>query len=64
MMSARTAVQPKIDVIPSAAARTLPGLFALRVQRSPDDPAYRQFEQTRGKWQSYSWQEMGTLIAV
>ena len=63
-MSARTAAQPKIDVIPSAAARTLPDLFALRVQRSPDDPAYRQFEQTGAKWQSYTWREMGTLVAV
>src|SRR4051812_15747535 len=51
--------RPEIDVIPFATARTLPGLFVLRVQRSPDTPAYRQFDTGSGKRQNYTWGEAG-----
>jgi long-chain acyl-CoA synthetase len=54
---------PKIDVIPSASAGTLPGLFALRVQRSPDEPAYRQFDPAKSEWQHYTWRETGVRVA-
>ncbi|HEV7929194.1 MAG TPA: AMP-dependent synthetase/ligase [Nitrosospira sp.] len=63
MMNARTAGQPEVDIIPRVAAGTLPGLFALRVQRSPDDPAYRQFDPVSAKWQSYTWGETAELVA-
>jgi long-chain acyl-CoA synthetase len=63
MMNARTGGQPEVDVIPRAAAGTLPGLFALRVQRSPEEPAYRQFDPVGAKWQSYTWRETGALVA-
>lgn len=36
------------DIIPCAAAGTLPELFALRIQRTPEAPAYRQFDAAGG----------------
>ncbi len=54
---------PRIDVISSASAGTLPGLFALRVQRSPDEPAYRQFDPAKSEWQHYTWRETGVRVA-
>jgi long-chain acyl-CoA synthetase len=63
MVHARTGDQPEVDVIPRSAAGTLPGLFALRVQRSPEEPAYRQFDPVSAKWQSYTWREAGALVA-
>ena len=49
------------DIISSAEAKTLAGLFALRIERTPDSPAYWQFDAESKKWQSYSWQETGAL---
>ena len=46
-----------------ATAVTLPGLFALRVQRSPDEPAYRQFDSVKSEWQRYTWRETGVRVA-
>lgn len=63
MMHVRTGGQPEVDVIPRSAAGTLPGLFALRVQRSPEEPAYCQFDPVSAKWQSYTWRETGALVA-
>jgi long-chain acyl-CoA synthetase len=42
-------------------ARTLAGLFAERVARTPDALAYRQFEQ--GHWQDYRWRDMAEIVA-
>lgn len=50
------------DIIPCAAAGTLPGLFALRVQRTPEAPAYRQFDAASGAWRTLTWQETGALV--
>jgi len=55
--------RPEIDVIPFSTAVTLPGLFALRVQRSPDEPAYRQFDSFKSEWQRYTWRETGVRVA-
>ena len=52
----------KTDIISCAEAQTLPGLFTLRVKRTPQSPAYRQFEADSKKWRSYTWQEMGVLV--
>src|SRR5687768_11885461 len=49
------------DIISCAEAKTLAGLFALRVQRTPDSPAYWQFDAERKKWRSYTWQETEAL---
>ena len=43
------------DYIDPATARTLPGLFAERVRRSPGRCAYRYFDTDQGGWRDYSW---------
>ncbi|MBA4141822.1 MAG: long-chain fatty acid--CoA ligase [Nitrosospira sp.] len=50
------------DIIPCAEARSLPGLFAARIRRTPDSPAYRQFDMESGEWRSYTWQETAALV--
>ena len=50
------------DIISCEAARTLPGLFRLRIERTPESSAYIQFDSTDEKWRSYTWREMGELI--
>ncbi len=49
------------ETIGCDAARTLPGLFRQRVERSPDAVAYRQFE--GGAWRDYTWSQMAGLVA-
>ena len=44
-------------------AGTLDGLFARRVQRTPDREAYRYFDKESASWQSYSWAEMAAEVA-
>ena len=44
------------DVIGAAAARTVPGLFLRRCERTPDAEAYRQWESER--WRAYTWRDM------
>lgn len=43
--------------------KTLPELFAWRVAQTPMAEAYRQFDETDGKWISTSWQEAGQRVA-
>jgi len=49
---------PQIDSL-----KTLPDLFAWRVAQTPGSEAYRQFDETDGKWISTSWQEAGARVA-
>jgi long-chain acyl-CoA synthetase len=53
----------ELDLISCETARTLPGLFTLRIRQSPESPAYIQFDAAEDKWRSYTWDEMGTLVA-
>jgi long-chain acyl-CoA synthetase len=41
---------------------TLPELFAFRVAKTPEAPAFRQYDPKLGKWIVLSWQEMAELI--
>jgi len=50
------------DIISREAAGTLPGLFQLRCERTPDRRAYRQYDPANGAWQSYTWREMRALV--
>jgi long-chain acyl-CoA synthetase len=50
------------EPISSAVARTLPGLFEIRVRRSPDQIAYRQFDSIRNGWQHYSWRDIAEQV--
>ncbi|MDE2366775.1 MAG: long-chain fatty acid--CoA ligase, partial [Betaproteobacteria bacterium] len=51
------------DAIPCAEARTLSGLFNLRVKKTPESLAYRQFDASDDIWRSYTWREMDALVA-
>ncbi|MGD2140223.1 MAG: long-chain fatty acid--CoA ligase [Burkholderiales bacterium] len=51
------------DVIQPAAARTLDGLFAARVQRSRDAVAYVNYDDASGTWKNYTWGEIEQLVA-
>ena len=42
---------------------TLDGLFACRVRRTPEDEAYRYFDQDRRQWRSLSWADMAREVA-
>ena len=52
-----------IDLITPDAARTLDGLFATRVQHTPDALAYQNFDEATGRWSQYTWSETEALIA-
>jgi long-chain acyl-CoA synthetase len=45
-----------LDLIGAAEARTVPGLFLRRCDRTPDAEAYRQREPE--EWRSYTWRDM------
>jgi len=51
------------DPISIDEARTLDGLFASRVEKSPDTEAYRAYDRRSGAWVSCSWQQMADEIA-
>jgi long-chain acyl-CoA synthetase len=51
------------DFISAAEALTLPGLFAARVQRSPEVIAYQQYDAQSDSWRDYRWQDMHALVA-
>ena len=52
-----------IDLITPEAARTLDGLFAARVQHTPDAVAYQNFDEASGRWDQYTWAETERLVA-
>lgn len=53
----------QVDLISPEAARTLDGLFAARVQHTPDAVAYQNFDEATGQWNRYTWSETERLIA-
>lgn len=52
-----------LDLIRSEQAQTLHGLFLRRCERSPEREAYRQYQSATAQWQSYTWRDMGALVA-
>ncbi len=51
------------DTISAAEAGTLPGLLRCRIKRTPDIPAYQQYDRKKNSWTTYSWQEIGQQVA-
>jgi long-chain acyl-CoA synthetase len=51
----------RTDIIPREEAGTLPGLFAKRVDRSPEAVAY--CEHRDGRWEEQTWREMGRRVS-
>lgn len=51
------------DTISFDEARSLPGLFRARCERSPAGEAYRQFDPASGQWQSFTWGDMAGRVA-
>lgn len=51
------------DLVSVEEARTLDGLFARRVARSPNREAYRFYDRETGDWIAYSWREMADQVA-
>jgi long-chain acyl-CoA synthetase len=48
--------------IPVEEAVTLDGLFQRRLERSPEAPAYRFFDDTQAGWRSLTWSQMAEEI--
>ncbi|MBU1232735.1 MAG: AMP-dependent synthetase/ligase [Proteobacteria bacterium] len=51
------------DLISVAEAVTLSGLLTCRIKRTPDLPAYQQYDRKEKKWVTYCWQEIGSSVA-
>lgn len=51
------------NIIELTQAKTLDGLFRIRTQLTPTNIAYRDYDQSSGKWQSYTWEQMYEAIA-
>ncbi len=43
-------------------AATLPGLFRVRVERSPQAPAYRHYSASDQTWRQTTWAEIGAMV--
>lgn len=56
------AMTDNVDIIQAAQAKTLDGLFAERVRRSPDAPAYREYVEGSG-WKDITWAQMNRQVA-
>ena len=52
-----------MDIIPVEVAGTLAGLFSERVRRSPQRVAYRDYDQSNGKWRDRTWEQMAREVA-
>lgn len=52
-----------IDVIAPERAKTLAGLFRIRLERSPEALAYRQFDAASSQWNSCTWRQIGEAVA-
>jgi len=56
-------ISQQTDFISATEALTLPGLFAARVQRSPEAIAYQQYDVQSDSWCYYRWQDIYTRVA-
>ena len=56
------ALAENVDIIGTAEAKTLDGLFAARVRRSPDAAAYREYAEGTG-WKDVTWAQINRQVA-
>jgi len=56
-------MQPSTDYLTPASVQTLPGLFWQRAERTPDNIAYRFYDQIQEQWQEITWEAMATRVA-
>ncbi len=56
-------IQHSEDLIYKDEARSLQGLFTLRVKRSPDNTAYTEYNRETQSWESVTWSQMQDQIA-
>ncbi len=52
-----------LDIISTAEAGTLSGLLKCRIERTPDSPAFQQYDRKQKRWVTYCWQEIGKRVA-
>lgn len=50
-------------IISAEQAKTLDGLFAERVRFTPQDEAYRYFNDQHDAWEAYTWAQINTQVA-
>ena len=55
-------VQTTMHITPEEAG-TLAGLFYERVRRTPDNLAYRFYDDTAESWKDLTWAETGAQVA-
>jgi len=55
--------QASSHLIPVEAAVTLDGLFRERVKRTPDNVAYRAFNEGHNNWRDYTWAQIDHQVA-
>ncbi|MPZ41921.1 MAG: AMP-binding protein [Betaproteobacteria bacterium] len=53
----------EVDTISVTEAKTLDGLFAERVRRTPDAAGYREYDEAEGRWRDHTWQDMHRQVA-
>ncbi|MCW8933735.1 MAG: long-chain fatty acid--CoA ligase [Gammaproteobacteria bacterium] len=53
----------EIELIQESDVHSLPGLFRERLNKTPDSPAYRQYDIASQQWTVSSWKEMANEIA-
>jgi long-chain acyl-CoA synthetase len=53
----------EVDTISVTQAKTLDGLFAERVRRTPDAAGYREYDEAEGHWRDHTWQDMQREVA-
>src|SRR5262245_53721332 len=52
-----------LDIISVSDAKTLDGLFAERVRRTPQSSAHREYREREGRWADLTWQEVNREVA-
>lgn len=55
---------PGLEPVPAGEMQTLHALFNARVKRSPDAPAYQQYNPETQRWNHFTWGETAASVAA